>query len=519
MAIIQDEPIERGDPRFETLKKGFNLRFPDEKQDAKSIYVCENEQQAVDALKNVVGAGVRPTIRSGGHCYEGFVSNNLGGAIIDVGLLTGVDTNVEVQTNQGPRTYAFRVRPGNQNWDAYLNLYKTHNRTLPAGSCYSVGAGGHICGGGYGLLSRLQGLTVDWVQGVDVLVVSKDGTGQKIVESVHANAQQNADLLKLCRGAGGGNVGIITSYYFDKLPAPPEKVAVYTLGIDWGQFDTSSKLLDFLNIYAQYFKNNDANKATWGLFSLLKLTHVTAKTIGLVIQYCDRNGTLEDMQPLDDFVNQFAKYQPQLLDVYLPGIGPMPSTPARRASGTKLGLPAPRELDWLYATQMFNGSGNNQRGKYKSSYMKDLFTQAEADALFKYLHDEQATNPDFNQSLVQIDSYGGAINYGPIGMTGFDPKDTAVPQRSSILKLQYQTYWTDSNNDADHLKWIGELFFNVYRENGLGGTPYPTSAALPNSRYEGCYINYPDVDMVRTIGATYNWGELYYPGIWQELVR
>jgi FAD/FMN-containing dehydrogenase len=33
--------------------------------------------------------------------------------------------------------------------------------TIPGGSCYSVGAGGHICGGGYGLLSRKYGLTVD----------------------------------------------------------------------------------------------------------------------------------------------------------------------------------------------------------------------------------------------------------------------------------------------------------------------------------------------------------------------
>jgi hypothetical protein len=44
---------------------------------------------------------------------------------------------------------------------------------------------------------------------------------------------------------------------------------------------------------------------------------------------------------------------------------------------------------------------------------------------------------------------------------------------------------------------------------------------LPNSRYEGCYINYPDVDMLtgQTAGLPgYNWGELYYPGIYDQLV-
>ncbi|MFP3663308.1 FAD-binding protein, partial [Burkholderia sp. SIMBA_043] len=58
--------------------------------------------------------------------------------------------------------YRFAAASGNQNWDGYLDLYKTANRTLPGGSCYSVGSGGHIVGGGYGLLSRLHGLTVDW---------------------------------------------------------------------------------------------------------------------------------------------------------------------------------------------------------------------------------------------------------------------------------------------------------------------------------------------------------------------
>ena len=66
--------------------------------------------------------------------------------------------------------YKFSAAAGNQNWDGYVNLYKSANRTLPGGSCYSVGAGGHIVGGGYGLLSRLQGLTVDWLSGVDILV-------------------------------------------------------------------------------------------------------------------------------------------------------------------------------------------------------------------------------------------------------------------------------------------------------------------------------------------------------------
>ena len=67
-------------------------------------------------------------------------------------------------------SYGFQLLAGNQNWDGYVGLYKLTGKTVPGGSCYSVGAGGHISGGGYGLLSRRQGLTVDWLSAVDILL-------------------------------------------------------------------------------------------------------------------------------------------------------------------------------------------------------------------------------------------------------------------------------------------------------------------------------------------------------------
>lgn len=87
--------IGKNDSRYETLKKGFNQRWPSDGADASAIYVCRSVDDAQQALQHAVAAGLRPTIRSGGHCYEGFVSNNPGGVIIDVGFLTelSVDEN------------------------------------------------------------------------------------------------------------------------------------------------------------------------------------------------------------------------------------------------------------------------------------------------------------------------------------------------------------------------------------------------------------------------------------------
>src|ERR1700739_2448251 len=147
--------VTRRDPRFETLKRGHNARFPVSDADAADrILLCSSSEEVAQALRQVIADGLRPTVRSGGHCYEDFVSNNPHGAMLDLSLHNAVDRDGE----DGP----YRVAPGAVLGDVYLSLYRRYDRTLPAGSCYMVGAGGHISGGGYGFLSRLYGLTSDW---------------------------------------------------------------------------------------------------------------------------------------------------------------------------------------------------------------------------------------------------------------------------------------------------------------------------------------------------------------------
>jgi len=103
--------IKQTDSRYGTLKKGFNLRFPQYDQGASSIFICRNEDDAEAALQDCINSDLRPTIRSGGNCYEGFVSNNPGGVIIDIGLHEGVDVDVAVDGE----SYAFKLAAGTQN--------------------------------------------------------------------------------------------------------------------------------------------------------------------------------------------------------------------------------------------------------------------------------------------------------------------------------------------------------------------------------------------------------------------
>ena len=56
----------------------------------------------------------------------------------------------------GPNSTAHVVIGGGTPLSKVYNyLWKRHGRILPAGSCHSVSAGGHITGGGYGVFSRM----------------------------------------------------------------------------------------------------------------------------------------------------------------------------------------------------------------------------------------------------------------------------------------------------------------------------------------------------------------------------
>ena len=92
-------------------------------------------------------------------------------------------------------------------------------------------------------------------------------------------------------------------------------------------------------------------------------------------------------------------------------------------------------------------------------------------------------------SLLQVDTYGGEVNK-------MATDATAVAHRSSILKLQYQTYWTSKENDDFHLKWIRNFYKDMY--GAYGGTPNPEED--PYQNVNGCYYSYPDVDLNDAVG-------------------
>jgi FAD/FMN-containing dehydrogenase len=199
-----------GDPRYPTLVRGFNLRWVGQPA---YVTVCRDTKQVVQAVQRAVDDGRRITVRGGGHCYEDFVSQNDDGVIIDLSPMNSVWRD--------PGTDWYGVAGGATLWDVYRRFHSAYGVTLPGGSCSSVGAGGHVTGGGYGLLSRRYGLTVDVLHAVEVLHVPASGRAEVITVSRDARDPAEQDLFWGHLGGGAHFVG--SRFVFPLTPRSPAR--------------------------------------------------------------------------------------------------------------------------------------------------------------------------------------------------------------------------------------------------------------------------------------------------------
>jgi hypothetical protein len=456
-------------PTFSGLTQGFNRRWS--APNCRVIYVPLTESGAQAALEKIVADGMAGNfgVRSGGHCYEDFVFNPATQAIIDLSLLKEVGYDAD----RG----VYFAQAGGTTWDLYRGLLWKLGKTLPGGTCYSVGLGGHITGGGYGMLSRKFGLTVDWLSAVRI-VVAQGPSLLRVAANSTDRDQQN--LFWANTGGGGGNFGIVTRYEFAELPSAPRFAELTSFSWEWSTIIRGGGRA-YLQRIITFFENLNS-VAPNSMFGTLTLNHQSAGEIGLIVQNV-YDGTIgaTSLSPLIESLLQ-ANGIGEISAVASSVVGPPPNVRAQV-----------QHLRWIEAVQTLNESGPNQKGKQKSAYMRAGFTRSMVTTLFKFLTARRRTpngRPvDLTSSLLQIDSYGGAINT-------VDPAATAVAQRSSIFKLQYQTYWQDpedgpSDNGDGHLSWIRDFYSEMYAD--FGGIPDP--ARDPSNNVDECYINMPDADL------------------------
>ena len=172
--------------RTSTQYEGFSQgQRPSNRHTPAAIIMPRNEEEVSAIVRCALKAGIRPVPRGGGHSYENLSSQN-GSLIVDLTRMQKVSV-IQVLGNDGMEGIA-TVDAGARLGNVYTELWKQGQFNFNAGTCPTVGIGGHISGGGYGMSARLRGLAADKV--ISMRVVLYDG---KVLEEV--SAKRNKDLF------------------------------------------------------------------------------------------------------------------------------------------------------------------------------------------------------------------------------------------------------------------------------------------------------------------------------------
>ncbi|QZZ32205.1 MULTISPECIES: FAD-binding oxidoreductase [unclassified Streptomyces] len=482
------------DKRYQDLVRGWNQRWV-----AAPEKVClpETTDQVVQVVQQAVSAGKRLTVRGGGHCWEDWVFNPEVRVVLDMTKMNKVSYDA--------RTNSIAVEAGAQLLNVYERMYRTWGVVIPAGMCFQVGAGGHVSGGGWGLLCRRLGLVVDHLYGVEVVTVDADGVARARV-ATRETTDPDRDLWWAHTGGGGGNFGVVTRFFFRSpgatgtdpsalLPQPPAEVLVSAVSWPWAEM-TESRFARLVKNYgdwhAKYLKPGTPGD---NLVSMLALNHRSNGAIGLITQV---DATTPDAEKiLDGFLAAMTAgvdvaHQP--LTVPMGELAAMPE------------LAAPRRMPWLQAAR-YLGTTNptlndpSLKGDFKSAYYRTAMPAGHVKEFYRHLTRTDLVNPT---ASVLLSSFGGQV-------AAVAPDATASAHRGSAYKAAWMIWWTDPADEALSLRWIREFFHGVYADTG--GVP------VPNAVTDGCYVNYPDIDLhdpaYNTSGVP--WYTLYYKGGYPKL--
>jgi FAD/FMN-containing dehydrogenase len=361
--------------------------------------------------------------RSGGHSYGGYSTTR--GVVVDLGLLSHVAVS-------GKRAI---VGPGARLGIVYSSLAQ-HGLAIPAGTCPSVGIGGHALGGGFGLASRAWGLASDNVLGAQV--VTADG------RVLSVDASHHSDLYWACRGGGGGNFGIATRFVFrtHKVASGSYFVASYP----WSQVE---------EVVAGFLAWAPTTSDAVG--SICRLAAGGAPTVQIFGQY---------LGPQNELSGLLATLKPAASKLVV-GTATWLDLVARWAGCLGHSLPGcSTPVDTAFV-----GS---------SAYLARVPTAAEL-TQFRQAIEERGSQ----SGALLIDAYGGAVNR-------IAPTATAFPHRRSLASIQYF-----AAGDASARTWVTQT--RAQLAPATTGEAYVNyiDPKLPNALHAYYGANLPRLERVK----------------------
>jgi FAD/FMN-containing dehydrogenase len=362
--------------------------------------------------------------RSGGHSYGGYSTSP--GIILDVSPLAHVSLDAKGRATVGA---------GARLIDVYAALW-LHGRTIPGGSCPTVGIAGLTQGGGIGFAARKLGLTCDSL--LEATVVTAAG------KTVVCNATNHADLYWALRGGGGGNFGVVTRFVFETHPVGN----VTTFKLDWPWADARRVVQAWQRL---------APHAPDGLFSVCNLSAV--------------GGGSPSVTAAGQFFGGAARLRAILQ--------PLAST----GSPTRFDVV---ERSYMSAVEMWagctgtvgdchlapQGSLGRSTFKGKSDIANTPLSVRGIDNLVARIEARAHGGP--GSGIALLDSWGGAIARVPKAATAFVHRD-------ALFSFQYLAYWGSAQPAsvaAANIAWLRSLRASM--------RPYVSGFA---------YQNYIDPDM------------------------
>lgn len=375
-----------GDTGFEDASRTWNACFASRPGE---VVVCGTGDEVAAALRNVRERDVPFSIRSGGHSMAG-LSSVQDGVIIDLGGLSSITFSEDGSL--------VTVGAGCRLGDVYRELWK-HGVTVPAGTCPRIGIGGHVLGGGMGILSRSRGALVDHLVGLEMV----DAEGRLL----RVDENENPDLFWACRGGGGGSYGIATSYTF--RPLPVGDVVIFTIGWSWDRFAPAVKAWqswlgstqDRVNTFCSMFPEQQDLLVAFGVFE----------------------GTPEEFEELVRPLTSAVEPHTQVIEQ----------------------VPFMQAVDTVEALQGEAVLADQVRAQGSSAIIAEPLDDDAIATLQRFL-----TKPPSHRSEVAIYGMGGVIAHRA-------RTDTAFPHRTGLMAFEYRTDWDSPEDDEKNVAWVREL--------------------------------------------------------------
>jgi FAD/FMN-containing dehydrogenase len=441
--------VRPGEAAYNVAKRQFDPRF--DTLHPAGIAYCRDPHDVSTCLAFVRKYGVPVAARSGGHSYAGWSSSS--GLIVDVTRMAGVNVSGTAAT----------VGAGTHLIDFYNGL-SAHGRVVPGGSCPTVGIAGLTLGGGVGVVSRAFGLTSDNVTSLQI--VTADGLLRT------CSASSNPDLFWACRGGGGGNFGVVTSFTFATHPA--SEIILFFLSWPWSR---AARVISAWQSWAPHAPDE--------LWSNLHLAAAPG-------------GSIPSIQVGGTYLGSVTAAS-RLLEKLYAAAGSDPSSPFLEVSPSWLhamlveaGCASLTVNECHLPTQ--NPAGQLSRAsEYAKSdfFTKPLSSQGIGTLLSGVESLQRVSGAPGGAGGIAFDALGGAVNR--IG-----PGATAFVHRDALFQAQYTTTWP-----------VGSASAGVARQHAWQQSFWQSMRPYASGQ---AYQNYIDP-------ALTNWRQAYYGANYNRLTQ